>query len=363
MRPDFIIFDDLLTDAEKNSPTIRERTWRWLNDGALPACAEFGRRTSVIITDAFKHKDAPASRKIREIVEKERAGVKTRWRYLKLGARDDQGRPVGMTERDLERMADLLDPIAMSREMFGKDVSSDQQLFWPDRWPSFDSRTWRRPEGPHGRRTVATVDLGKGPVDTEVTRSVLFIDPAAGSTAERITQAQAESADWFAMALVGRLAAKTSRKSPFLACPEIRASKATGGHYGPQLADIVAMALRYQPDEVLWETNGGQIFFLPQLKKALRDAGYRGRITGLTSRGPKPTRILSAKRELDACELFLGQLVPATLIEEAEAYRVWGSKEHDDQIEALTGAIRRLRDGMKGMAFGKERIRFGGGGR
>lgn len=356
-RPDLIIFDDLLKESEFGSRTIRDKTWAWLNGSALPACAEFGRGTSVILTDTFKHRDAPVQRKIREIQAKEADGTPTKWQWKKVGARDENGRPVFVSEEDLETLADLLDPLTFQREILGKDVSDSEQLFFPTRWPTFSSSGWVVGKG--GRRHKVTATHGGETGTWDVEKSVVYIDPASGANDETPTKQQLEKGDWFAVACIGRLTKRRKPGFPIYALPEVRGSKVIGEDFERPIRDVCEMAVRYQVDEVTVESNSGQKFLLPDLRRSLRKAGFRGRVRGRPAKENKVRRIGFTKRELDYGDLLISDRLPMLFFDQYEAMRAWGSTDHDDIPDAVAGGLRRLRPRLIGLAAGSERLRLG----
>jgi hypothetical protein len=357
-RVDWVMLDDLLKDIEFLSKSIRDRTWRWFNDSVLPAGQDFGEKLSVTLVNSFKHKDEPTARIIRQSEAKTKAGTPDRWITMRQGMRDENGKPVRISEKQISTMEDLLDPIAFRREMELEDASDEEQLFFPDRWPTFDSASWQVPPD---RRRPCTVSVfhGEAHVRTIVEKSLIWIDPAAGFNDEHVSERKLAKGDWYATACIGRLALERQKGRPFYACPEIRATKVTGEDFERQEDDVVEMALRYRVDEVWLETVAGQKYALPPLRKKLRDAGFRGRIISKGKPEKKIPVILSSMRELSKGEVYLGNRIAGAAFDQWEAMRAFGTTDHDDIPESVAQGIAKLRRRSTGVAFGGETLRLG----
>jgi predicted phage terminase large subunit-like protein len=103
------------------------------------------------------------------------------------------------------------------------------------------------------------------------------------------------------------------------------------------MSDIVNLALHWQPDTILAESQMAQEFFTQQLKKALQAAGYPAytRVKDVHQRSRKEIRIESALKDIEEGTLLFNRNHTLLL----KQYEEYGTNSHDDGPDSLSTAM------------------------
>lgn len=153
-RPDLIILDDILKDEAAESPTQREKLYRW----AKRVIFFLGKNAFVVVVNTIFHCDDLPSRLLYEIAE----GRLENWVGLRFACYRPDGSPLWpdyWSAEELEKKRRSVGPREFTTEMMNEPLSDDESLFRKD-WIIYES-----------------------PADVDVKRLRVYmgVDPATGA--------------------------------------------------------------------------------------------------------------------------------------------------------------------------------------
>ena len=122
-RPDLIVADDLLKDDAVNSPTQRNKIYRWLKRVVF----NLGKKAFIIWVNTIFHNDDPISRLCREL----EAGTLVKWIAVRLGCIRPDGTPLWPEYWDLESLEEKKKTIgvaAFSTEYMNEPLADEERI-------------------------------------------------------------------------------------------------------------------------------------------------------------------------------------------------------------------------------------------
>ena len=165
-RPDLIILDDILKDAEANSPTQRNKIHRWLKRTVF----NLGKTSFIIWVNTIFHNDDPISRLCNELSE----GTLKRWIAVRLACIRPDGKslwPEHWPLKELNEKKESIGAAAFSTEYMNEPLSDEERIIhkeWIDTYryellpPASELRFFQGVDpatGAHDRTAIVNVAL------------------------------------------------------------------------------------------------------------------------------------------------------------------------------------------------------------
>ncbi len=241
-RPDLVIADDIMKDDLVNSPTQREKLYRWFKRVVMA----LGKDAFIVVVNTIFHNDDLPSRLLREIEE----GNLKNWLGLRFSAILENGKPLWPERwslKDLEKKKLALGSVHFATEYLNEPLSDEDAVF-KEEWIVY-----------YEPSEIAE-KLSRGKLDV-----IMAVDPATGK----------KTGDYSAIVVVGK-------------------DKETGILYvldavGEKVSDlklidkIIEKYLAFKPRRIIFEEVVFQEIYKNQV---LREASKRG--VHLPIKGVKP---------------------------------------------------------------------------
>ncbi len=126
-RPDLVIADDIMKDDLANSPTQRDKLYRWFKRVVMA----LGKDAFIVVVNTIFHNDDLPSRLLKEIEEGSLPG----WLGLRFSAILENGEPLWKERwslKDLEKKKLALGSVHFSTEYLNEPLSDEDMVFNPD---------------------------------------------------------------------------------------------------------------------------------------------------------------------------------------------------------------------------------------
>jgi predicted phage terminase large subunit-like protein len=293
-RPDLVIADDIMKDELANSPTQREKLYRWFKRVVMA----LGKDAFIVVVNTIFHNDDLPSRLLKEIEEGSLPG----WLGLRFSAILESGEPLWKERwslKDLEKKKLALGTVHFSTEYLNEPLSDEDMVFNPEWFQYYEP-------------SEITEKLSKGKLEV-----IMAVDPATGKA----------TGDYSAIVTVGK-------------------DKETGILYvldafGEKISDlklidkIIEKYLAFKPRRIIFEEVVFQEIYKNQV---MREASKRGIYLPIKGVKPKISKELRIQKLSPLVEngLLRFKKNQKLLIEQLIEFP---KGAHDDLPDALAFAV------------------------
>lgn len=335
-RPSLIIFDDIQSNADVVSATLRERAWAWVTREVIPAGDE---RTNFIGVGSALHREAVAVR----------LGQLPGWSGHTFRAVHAWPAAEGHWQ-EFERLATNLADDARERTARAyyaqhravMDLGS--HVYWPERWPILDLMLQRATIGASAFETEyngvpGSLEGAEWPSEvfdhmnfwfdqwpTDIVLKLQSLDPSKGASDKSDYQAHI----MLALTRFGTL------------CVDAELRREPGW-----VERAIDLAAAWGPVELVAEANNTMGLLRPAAEQILQERRQQGRAIAFTytekiNSAPKPVRIRALNDYLRRGQLRVRNTPGGRML--VDQLRDWPNGDHDDGPDALATAVIRLQE-------------------
>ena len=304
-RPDLVIADDIMKDDLANSPSQRDKLYRWFKRVVMA----LGKDAFIVVVNTIFHSDDLPSRLLKEI----ESGELKNWLGLRFSAITPDGKPLWPAKwslEDLEKKKQALGSIHFATEYLNEPLSDEDRLF-KEEWINY----YRDSELP----PLGELQISVG------------VDPATGK----------QRGDFSAVVVVG----KDKRGVIYVLYTYIKKVSPTA-----LMEELFRVYKQFKPRVIIFEEVAFQEIFKKWILEEGSKRGIHLPVKGIKPKGSKEVRAMSLAPLMENGLLKFKENQKELI----EQLLTFPKGAHDDAVDALVYAVQGLENSI---SVGAKKVR------